>query len=218
MNYTEIQNEVIKKYRVDLCDGTKCKDGDWSRTHAHPRQRRVCKWKQANSIVSTLTLLHEIGHIETTTSKMRRCESEYHATVWAINILKEYGIADRVSDKQKTLYQEYIFRELDRGLRRGGKGLPTKEELTLNWGTERATTSKPERAKRSQNRKCSVKIKFNTERYTITKIDPEEFNGGIQYEISLKDGYQFDDESSLHYATDIDDLKDLISQIEKVTE
>ena len=47
MTYKEIQNEVIKKYRIDICDGTRCKDGDWSRTHAHVKTRRVCKWKQA---------------------------------------------------------------------------------------------------------------------------------------------------------------------------
>ena len=133
MKFTEIQNEVIKKYRIDLCDGTKCKDGDWSRTHAHPKQRRVCKWKQSNSIVSTLTLFHEIGHIENNNSKMRRCEEEYYATVWAIDRLREYGILDKVSVKQKELYQDYIYNELARGIRRGGKGYPTKDELTLDW-------------------------------------------------------------------------------------
>lgn len=133
MKFTEIQNEVIKKYRIDLCDGTKCKDGDWRRTHAHPKQRRVCKWKQSNSIVSTLTLFHEIGHIENNNSKMRRCEEEYYATVWAVDRLREYGILDKVSVKQKELYQNYIYNELDRGVRRGGKGYPTKQELTLDW-------------------------------------------------------------------------------------
>ena len=133
MKFTEIQNEVVKKYKVDLCDGTRCKDGDWSRTHAHPKQRRVCKWKQSNSIVSTLTLFHEIGHIENNNSKMRRCEEEYYATVWAIDRLREYGILDKVSIKQKELYQDYIYDELDRGVRRGGNGYPTKQELTLDW-------------------------------------------------------------------------------------
>ena len=132
MNYKEIQNEVIKKYRIDLCDGTKC-ENDWSRTHAHPKQRRVCKWKQVNSIESTFTLLHEIGHIENNHSKMRRCEQEYYATAWAIEIAKQYGIADKISDKTKKLYQDYIYRELDRGIRRGGENYPTKAALTLQW-------------------------------------------------------------------------------------
>lgn len=119
MNYIEIQNEVIKKYRIDLCDGTKCKE-DWRRTHAHTKQRRVCKWKQANSIDSTFTLFHEIGHIENNHGKMRRAESEYAATVWAIDKCKEYGL--EVPEKIIIVYQRYINMELDRGLRRGGSG------------------------------------------------------------------------------------------------
>lgn len=120
MNYKEIQNEVIKKYRIDLCDGTKCKDGDWSRTHAHPKQRRVCKWKQASSIASTFTLLHEIGHIENNQSWMRRAEQEYYATVWAIKECEKYGI--EVPQKIIELYQRYIDMTADRGIRRGGAG------------------------------------------------------------------------------------------------
>lgn len=119
MTFQEIQNEIITKYRVDICDGTKCKN-DWSRTHAHVKERRVCKWKQANSIRSTFTLLHETGHIETTKSNMRRCESEFYATVWALERCAEYGltIPERIID----LYQDYIDREKARGIRRGGSG------------------------------------------------------------------------------------------------
>lgn len=118
MNYIKIQNEVVKKYRIDLCDGTRCEDGDWSRTHAHVRKRRVCKWKQRNSVQSTFDLFHEIGHIETTKSGMRRAEEEYHATVWAINECKKYRI--EIPAKIIKEYQDYIDMEKDRGLRRGG--------------------------------------------------------------------------------------------------
>lgn len=59
-------------------------------------------------------------------------------------------------------------------------------------------------------------MKFHTNRYDIVKVNPEEFNEGIQYEINLKNGYQFDDGSSLNYASDIDELKDLISEIKEV--
>lgn len=132
MKFIDIQNEVIEKYRIDICDGTKCSN-DWRRTHAHVKERRVCKWNQSNSIASTLTLFHEVGHIETTKPSMRRCESEYYATVWAIEKLREYGVLDKVSEKQKNLYQNYIYMELDRGIRRGGKGYPTKRALTFDW-------------------------------------------------------------------------------------
>lgn len=127
--YINIQNEVIKKYRIDICDGTKCDDGDWSRTHAHPKKRRVCKWKQHNSIRSTFTLFHEVGHIENNNSTMRRCEEEYHATVWAIQKAKEYGLA--IPEELIARYQRYIFMELRRGLRRHGYNYPSEEELTL---------------------------------------------------------------------------------------
>lgn len=134
MNYKDIQNEVIKKYRIDLCDGTRCKDGDWSRTHAHPKQRRVCKWKQANSVQSTFTLFHEIGHIETNKSWMRRAEQEYFATVWAIEECEKYGI--EIPTRLILEYQWYIDDEIDRGLRRGGTGygelkLPRSDESIL---------------------------------------------------------------------------------------
>ena len=119
MNYIDIQNEVIKKYCIDICDGTKCKN-DWSRTHAHVKQRRVCKLKQANSVQSTFTLLHEIGHIMTTKSGMRRAESEYYATVWALEEAKKYDI--EIPQKTIEFYQKYIDMEKDRGLRRGGWG------------------------------------------------------------------------------------------------
>lgn len=129
MNYKEIQNEVIAKYRINISDGSGC----WTRTHAHPKERKVCKWKQANSAESTFTLFHEIGHVETFKSTMRRCESEYVATVWAIDRMREYELLDKISDKTKNLYQNYIYQELDRGVRRGGKGYPSKQDLRFKW-------------------------------------------------------------------------------------
>ena len=116
-NYIWIQNRVIEEYKIDICYGDKCKN-DWHRTHAHVKLRRVCKWKQANSIQSTFTLFHEIGHIETTRSSMRRAEEEYYATVWAINKCKEYDL--EIPAKVIKVYQDYIDREVERGKRRGG--------------------------------------------------------------------------------------------------
>lgn len=127
MTHKEIQQEVIEKYRVDICDGTKC-ENDWGRVHAHVKERRVCKWKQANSIKSTFTLLHEVGHIETTKSRMRRAESEYFATVWAIERCREYGL--QIPDSIRKLYQDYIDRTADRGVRRGGTGYG---DFQLHW-------------------------------------------------------------------------------------
>ena len=130
MKYFEIQDDVISKYRIDICDGTKCKN-DWRRTHAHVKERRVCKWKRANSIESTFTLFHEIGHIMTTKSGMRRAESEYYATRWAIYEMDSYML--RTPRKLIENYQAYINREMDRGIRRGGKAYQRMElEDTMN--------------------------------------------------------------------------------------
>ena len=59
-------------------------------------------------------------------------------------------------------------------------------------------------------------MKFHTKRYDIIKINTEEFNEDIQYEINLKDGYEFEDGTHLNYASDLDELKELISQIRKI--
>jgi len=64
--------------------------------------------------------MHEVGHIETTKSWMRRAESEYYATMWALDRCREYGLT--VPEKTLKTYQDYIDRELKRGMRRGGSG------------------------------------------------------------------------------------------------
>lgn len=126
--FEEIQDEVIKKYKVKLCYGEYCKN-DWQRTHAHIRSRTVCKWKRANSIQSTFILLHEIGHIMTTKGHYRRCEAEYYATEWALKVAREdYNL--EIPENIIKVYNAYIALEHDRGARRGGK-LPPLELLQL---------------------------------------------------------------------------------------
>lgn len=56
-------------------------------------------------------------------------------------------------------------------------------------------------------------MKFHTKKYDITKVDSDEFNGDIQYEVNLKAGYIFEDGTHLNYASDINDLKSLITEI-----
>lgn len=125
--YIELQKQLIERYKIQICDGSLCRS-DWCRTHAHVAERRVCKWEAKNSVQSTFTLLHEIGHIQTSKSRMRRCESEYFATVWALITAKECGM--EVPAKLIDRYQKYIFIEYERGMRRGGK-LPHPRELLL---------------------------------------------------------------------------------------
>lgn len=125
--YIDIENELIKKYKILIIKNSDCR----SRMHAHcDNSRRICKWSPSNSIVSLFELAHEIGHIMTKTSSMRRCESEYYATVWALQELDKYNL--EVPEKQIRLYQNYIYRELDRGLRRGGSNYFSRENMDLN--------------------------------------------------------------------------------------
>lgn len=131
MNYKEIQEDVIKRYRITINENSKCR----SRMHAHPKKRMVCKWHPKSSALATFELLHEIGHIENNTADMRRCEEEYYATVWAIERCKEYGVV--IPEKIINDYQQYIWMERDRGVRRHGVNYPSKEELTLEGYTGR---------------------------------------------------------------------------------
>lgn len=115
MNYVEIQKEVIEKYEIRIEENSTCR----SRMHAHVKERKVCKWTPKNSYRATFDLLHEIGHIVTTKSIMRRAESEYFATIFAIDVMKSYR--KPIDEDVLFKYQRYILLEIRRGLRRGGK-------------------------------------------------------------------------------------------------
>ena len=115
IDYIALQNEAIKRYNAVIVQNSEC----WSRMHAHCKDgsRRICKWKQANSYSSLFDLLHEIGHLETWTTALKRCESESLATKWAIERLKEMGLP--IKRKKTQAYKDYIARTYQRGLRRG---------------------------------------------------------------------------------------------------
>lgn len=124
-NYFKIQQEVINKYKIVIIENSICR----TRTHAHcDGTRRICKWIPKNSIQATFELFHEVGHIMTYTSKMRRVESEYYATIWAMERFKEYNL--EVPTLLLKKYQNYIDRELSRGLRRGGNNY--RDSYNLN--------------------------------------------------------------------------------------
>ncbi len=123
--YINIQNDLIKRFKITIDENSKC----YGRTHAHIRERKVCKWFQKNSFPATFELAHEIGHIMTNNSKMRRCEEEYSASKWAIEtLMNDYGL--EIAEKTLKDYQEYINDEYDRGIRRGGS-LPDISSFNL---------------------------------------------------------------------------------------
>jgi hypothetical protein len=114
IDYIALQNEAIKKFNAVIVQNSEC----WSRMHAHCKDnsRRICKWKQVNSYSSLFDLLHEIGHLETWNTALKRCESESQATKWAIERLKEFGLP--IKRKKAQAYKDYIARTYQRGVRR----------------------------------------------------------------------------------------------------
>ena len=114
-SYLEIQQEVITKYKIVINTNSTCH----SRMHAHTNgSRMICKWQPKNSLKTTFDLFHEIGHIMTTKRAMRRCESEYYATIWALEEAKKYEIEIPLKEIAKN--QKYIDMELMRGISRNG--------------------------------------------------------------------------------------------------
>ena len=63
-------------------------------------------------------------------TKMRRCESEFNATVWALQELDKYNIQVPINIIDK--YQRYINMEYNRGLRRGANFNISKDDLNIS--------------------------------------------------------------------------------------
>ena len=63
--------------------------------------------------------------------------------------------------------------------------------------------------------KTLKQIKTDSRVYEVRNVSGEDFNEGIKYEISLKDGFVFDDGlgSSVAYAESIADLNALLKEI-----
>jgi hypothetical protein len=116
MDYTKTQEELIRQYNIKHLPNSTCR----KRTHAHiDGSRRVCKHHIKESYTSLFTLLHEIGHIETSKKSMKRCVAESEATLWAIGKLKELGLP--IKRKTTQRYKDYIKMTHARGVRRGLK-------------------------------------------------------------------------------------------------
>ena len=74
--------------------------------------------------------LHEIGHIMTNTTSMKRYEQEYLATQWAIDKAKEIGFD--VPEKYITTYQNYIWKWRETSIKHKAKNVASKESLLLS--------------------------------------------------------------------------------------
>ena len=80
---------------------------------------------------SLFAFLHEIGHILTNTTQMKRCEQEYLATQWALDESKKLGF--KVAKETIVKYQYYIYRWRWKGIRLNGKNMPTEDDLKLKY-------------------------------------------------------------------------------------
>ena len=115
MDYLKIINEEIKNNPDIIFDEhSTC----FSRTHAHYKPYRICKYSPVNSYRSLMLLLHEIGHIRTGNQSSRSL-SETTATKWAIERLKALGLP--IKRRYTKPYKDYIAMTYRRGLRRGLK-------------------------------------------------------------------------------------------------
>ena len=74
-------------------------------------------------------LLHEIGHIQTNNTSMKRCEEEFYATQWAINHADKYNI--KISEQTLNDFQDYIWMWREVGIKHRAKHMPSKQQLTL---------------------------------------------------------------------------------------
>ena len=125
-----IQTELYEKYKNEI--EFRFTSGEVPYSHV-PEKIIYLKLKAffEPTISSVFDMMHEIGHIKTNVSGMKRCEEEFYATVWAINESKKYKL--NLSQKRKDEYQNYIWYWRDRGIKARAKIIPTKEELTLKW-------------------------------------------------------------------------------------
>ncbi len=130
MDYKAIGQSYVDRYNIILCPRETCTC--WSRPHAHPKERKICKMPLPTGRKSLFSFLHEVGHIvhpRGGIKKELRAVEEYYATCYAKEEIRKHGIS--VSKQQSRDYDRYIRRCLARALRRGLKKVP-KEIARFN--------------------------------------------------------------------------------------
>lgn len=125
-----IQNELYEKYKNEIEFRFTSKSTPYCHVPEKIIYLRLDKFFEPTEN-SVFDMLHEIGHIKTNTSKMKRFEEEYYATVWAIKEAKKYKL--ELSQKRKDEYQNYIWDWRERSIKLKGKNIPSKEKLVLAW-------------------------------------------------------------------------------------
>lgn len=130
LNYTELQLNIYNRYK-ELYSFKFISEGlPYCILNTKEIYLNIRDWLEPNAR-TVFDILHEIGHLETNTYKMKRCEEEYYATVWAIN--ESYKLKLKISEEDKVLFQDYIWNLIDKAIKLHAKNVPSKEELTLKW-------------------------------------------------------------------------------------
>lgn len=128
-SYLNIWNRIYQNYSMNIWIHTGSKPGEF---YSYLLRREIVVpeecFKNPDSW-DIFALLHEIGHIQTNTKNMKRCEEEYYATQWAIKEAKRIGF--EYPNNILDCYQKYILNWRERGINRGAKSIPSIKELTL---------------------------------------------------------------------------------------
>ena len=82
----------------------------------------LVRYEKLNTLVADPEVIKNIDEWRGYTKELASMEE-------IVDKFKEYKL--KLPEKTIQMHQDYVFRELDRGLRRGGKSYPSKEELTF---------------------------------------------------------------------------------------
>lgn len=92
----------------------------------------VCFRKEIIENPSTLDLfdlLHEIGHIMSNNEQMAKCECEFYATQWAIDIARKYDV--KITFDRFSRYQTGIIEIMEEEKNNGIRNVPHQSKLYL---------------------------------------------------------------------------------------
>lgn len=127
----DYHHQIYMKYHTEMWIHSGTKEDDF---YSHIVEKEVVippsTWQHPTEW-SIFALLHEIGHIMTNTTKMKRYEQEYLATQWALDEAKRIGF--KVKRKTIKTYQEYIFDWRERSIKLKAKSVLPKEALVLKY-------------------------------------------------------------------------------------
>jgi hypothetical protein len=123
-DYTRIVAKMRKRYGIRIKRWRGNMTGKAWRVHYH--DGRVINWVEApppKTPISLAIFLHEVGHHVIGFEKYkRRCEEEYHVWVWAIEQMRQCGVAP--DERVVRRFDQSMRYAVGKAMRRGMKTLP----------------------------------------------------------------------------------------------